>query len=238
MVFSVLSLTAACCSCGSEMAAALGTSAVETVRGGVLTNYDSTTVGKAFEGTFQNAKWSSFDTPKGQTIVQFDGTVLAGLLWEVTAAQLADPSAFQAAFQVSDTKKDNCIASLGVAEPIAELRNKDVESEKEYQAALDKIKIDLGDQIKYGGREAYVYVGHDCCAYPFRELEAARRAERAAEQQAFVPINERIATCLNSVPVPVRFQFALAADKHTFKVSQVDRAFRNDVTFALRFVYK
>jgi hypothetical protein len=61
---------------------------VEVVRSGVLGRYDSTTVGKAFEGTFQNAKWSSFETPKGATVVQFDGTVTAdalkkaGLPWD------------------------------------------------------------------------------------------------------------------------------------------------------------
>lgn len=49
---------------------------VEVVRNGVLAGYDSTTVGKAFEGTFQNAKWSSFETPKGATVVEFDGTIL------------------------------------------------------------------------------------------------------------------------------------------------------------------
>jgi hypothetical protein len=47
---------------------------VETVRKGVLTGYNSTTVGKAFEGTFQNPKWTSFKTPKGATVVEFNGT--------------------------------------------------------------------------------------------------------------------------------------------------------------------
>jgi len=49
-------------------------SVIETVRGGVFNDYNTTTVGKAFEGTFQDAKWSSFETPKGETVVQFDGT--------------------------------------------------------------------------------------------------------------------------------------------------------------------
>jgi len=50
--------------------------AVDVVRNGVLGGYESTTVGKAFEGTFQDAKWTSFETAKGVTIVQFDGTIL------------------------------------------------------------------------------------------------------------------------------------------------------------------
>ena len=49
--------------------------AIDVVKNGILTGYDSTTVGKAFEGTFQAAKWTSFVSPKGATIVQFDGTV-------------------------------------------------------------------------------------------------------------------------------------------------------------------
>jgi hypothetical protein len=50
-------------------------SAIDTVKEGMLAGYDSTTVGKAFEGTFQRPKWTAFETPKGQTIVQFDGTI-------------------------------------------------------------------------------------------------------------------------------------------------------------------
>jgi hypothetical protein len=45
------------------------------VKGGVLTAYNSTTVGKAFGGTFQNAKWTSFETPKGVVIVEVNGTI-------------------------------------------------------------------------------------------------------------------------------------------------------------------
>lgn len=48
---------------------------IDVVRNGILTGYDSTTVGKAFEGTFQNAKWTSFETPKGATMVEFNGEV-------------------------------------------------------------------------------------------------------------------------------------------------------------------
>jgi hypothetical protein len=46
------------------------------VRNGVLDKYNTTTVGKAFEGTFQDARWTSFVSPKGVTVVQFDGTIL------------------------------------------------------------------------------------------------------------------------------------------------------------------
>jgi len=59
----------------SNASAAPSSTVIDVVRNGVLTGHDSTTVGKAFEGTFQNPKWTSFTSPKGQFIVQFDGIV-------------------------------------------------------------------------------------------------------------------------------------------------------------------
>lgn len=54
--------------------------AIEVVRGGLLAGYNSTTVGKAFEGTFRNPKWTSFATPKGATVVEFNGAIALGAL--------------------------------------------------------------------------------------------------------------------------------------------------------------
>ena len=50
------------------------------VKNGVLADFNTTTVGKALEGTFQNPKWTSFQTAKGATVVQFDGTVTVDAL--------------------------------------------------------------------------------------------------------------------------------------------------------------
>lgn len=55
---------------------------ISVVKNGVLADYNTTTVGKAFEGTFQNQKWTSFVSPKGVTVVQFDGTITALKLTE------------------------------------------------------------------------------------------------------------------------------------------------------------
>jgi hypothetical protein len=55
-------------------------SSVNTVRDGILQNYNTTTVGKAFEGTFQHPKWHSLVTPTGETVVEFNGTVTFGAL--------------------------------------------------------------------------------------------------------------------------------------------------------------
>lgn len=40
-----------------------------------MDEYPSLTIGKAFDGTFTDAKWQAFKTEKGRRIVQFDGKV-------------------------------------------------------------------------------------------------------------------------------------------------------------------
>jgi hypothetical protein len=46
---------------------------VSVVRNGTMPGYETTTIGKAFEATFQDPKWNSGQTAKGETVVQFDG---------------------------------------------------------------------------------------------------------------------------------------------------------------------
>lgn len=71
-VLSVISTFVGCFSPHSVFA---DSGPIGIVKNGVLKDYPSTTVGKAFEGTFQNGKWKSFETPKGATVVEFDGTI-------------------------------------------------------------------------------------------------------------------------------------------------------------------
>jgi hypothetical protein len=49
-------------------------STIEAVRNGTIEGHQGATVGMAFEGAFQNIKWSSHQTAAGQTVVQFEGT--------------------------------------------------------------------------------------------------------------------------------------------------------------------
>jgi hypothetical protein len=49
-------------------------SPIDTVRNGYLESNQTTTIGKALAGTFQNGKWKSFTTEKGTPIVEFDGS--------------------------------------------------------------------------------------------------------------------------------------------------------------------
>jgi hypothetical protein len=50
-------------------------SVIDIVRNGYLKYNQTTTIGNALAGTFQNAEWKSFTTEKGVTIVEFDGTL-------------------------------------------------------------------------------------------------------------------------------------------------------------------
>jgi len=117
-VLLLVLLAATCLSCGSEH------SAVETVRGGVLTDYNTTTVGKAFEGTFQNAKWSALETEKGAIVVQFDGTVLYSKIHSkyyppyVTISWQNNPPDWT----VSANSNDTCVA--GFANTFATIRSR------------------------------------------------------------------------------------------------------------------
>lgn len=128
---------------------------IETVKGGVLANYDSTTVGKAFNGTFQNAKWSKLETPKGQTVVQFDGT---------TTEKAVHPE-------------------WGV--------------------------IVSADEVQKAG----------CGTVQGTQL------------------TNEIIQCMKALPVPVKFQFLLSADKKTFTLSYSDPFFKG-ADKALAFVYQ
>jgi len=66
----------------SESAVEGDSAVISVVTNGILANYNTTTVGKAFEGTFQDPKWTTFVSPKGVTVVQFDGTITALKLTE------------------------------------------------------------------------------------------------------------------------------------------------------------
>ncbi|MGA2590108.1 MAG: hypothetical protein ABSH32_09350 [Bryobacteraceae bacterium] len=116
----IVALAAICLSCRSL------NSPIETVRNGVLTNYNSTTVGKAFEGTFQNAKWTTIETAKGQTVVQFDGTVETMRFGKVTTAEeLSANTVYEAS-----SMRSKCMASLGVTGRFTELMRQHEETRR------------------------------------------------------------------------------------------------------------
>jgi hypothetical protein len=95
-------------------------SAVNTVRNGVLKDYNTATVGKAFEGTFQDAKWRSFETPKGQTIVEFKGTMKLPELMQTFGGSPACEK------QVAKFRNE-CIASKPISDMSAAIPQAEVE---------------------------------------------------------------------------------------------------------------
>lgn len=48
---------------------------VSLVQDGTMNGYESTTIGKAFEASFDSPKWEAFETDKGQRVVEFTGKV-------------------------------------------------------------------------------------------------------------------------------------------------------------------
>ena len=55
------------------MVAACGQSDLEMVKGGTMTGYETTTIGKAFDRSFDAGTWQAFKTDKGQRVVEFNG---------------------------------------------------------------------------------------------------------------------------------------------------------------------
>lgn len=255
MTFKVLAISfialgfVICVGCGKTSAASNANSAttpethqssniseIETVRNGVLVNENTTTVGKAFEGTFQNSKWTTFDTPKGKTVVQFNGTVQSGLLEKMTGGELT--SAY--AMYTNNTNRLACITSLGLAATFDELKQQADASKAAYYEKLDPIfrRIDGQYYHDYVARSHNPFGTSSRPDDPFREIDAARRDELNSEKQALSDVNQRVADCMNSTSVPVKFQFVLTADKKSFTLDYVDDAFNNDSDRALAFIYK
>ena len=240
---------------GASSSLAFGDPAVETVRGGVLKEYSTTTVGKAFEGTFQNAKWTSFVTSKGVSVVQFDGTVQIELLKKNGLANAI--TAINAQHAKGDSIRNACITTLGPANSPDELKRQATESEEQYrkdiEAIVEKVEgtndpIPARAIIKYPSgnyaqahrpfdSEPFIYDPKEFI-YPFRELDTARRKQLDSEKQALAAVDQKIDECVNNQPFPVKFQFSLSADKKSFELTYVDDAFGNSLNLALPFIYR
>jgi len=55
---------------------------ISAVRQGTMTGYNTTTIGKAFDATFQNPQWESGETAKGSHFVEFTGMLPENLYKE------------------------------------------------------------------------------------------------------------------------------------------------------------
>ncbi len=225
---------------------------VEVVRNGVLTGYNSTTVGKAFEGTFQNAKWSSFETPKGATVVQFDGTV--------------SPEGLR----VSRSKfylEGFCIDTLGLQANIANRKEVVSNEQQQHTAAIRNIAEQLKATEEPWIKTMVFRTGNydqptnQTPAEPVKET-SKQKLERQAKRQELLKeetsvtatYNEKLRAlqesgrgdeakiehCMQTLPVPVRFQFLLSADKKAFEINYVDeKVFRDKgIGQVMDFIYR
>jgi len=61
-----------------------GNSDVSLVKKGTMNGYETTTIGKAFETSFDNPKWEGFKGQKGERVVQFTGKISKNLHHYVT----------------------------------------------------------------------------------------------------------------------------------------------------------
>jgi hypothetical protein len=87
IVLTAISFAAGCSATGPATSSAnsppissASNPVIVALKNSVLTRYSTSTIGKAFEGAFQKAKWITFETVDGQVIVEFDGTVTTDAL--------------------------------------------------------------------------------------------------------------------------------------------------------------
>jgi len=224
---------------------------IDVVRDGVLTGYNSTTVGKAFEGTFQNAKWSSFETAKGATIVEFKGTMKLSMFTDLFGCSPACQKRL-------DDFHDNCVTSEHLEGSIAAMTKAD----KERSEAFDRFLANLSAQrnalvpaLNVNARDREVRMAEWChennneaVCKPFFETFAFATPEskeqfyalsdqiRAAQiqyrQESELSAKQKqemqtvIAKCITArrdeAVMPVDFQFTLNADKQSFSITDTD----------------
>ena len=54
---------------------ACGNSDINSIKNGIMDGYETTTIGKAFDASFDETKWEAFESKKGEKVVQFAGKI-------------------------------------------------------------------------------------------------------------------------------------------------------------------
>ena len=104
--------------------------AVNTVKSGTFPQYQTTTIGKAFEGTFQNPKWRSFTGKKGANVVEFTGIIPA---LELVKAGIDRPHNEDCIVKALEEEK----RQSPEAKAQSSLSAQHLEATPEYRAAVD-----------------------------------------------------------------------------------------------------
>jgi hypothetical protein len=166
--------------------------AVGTVRNGTFPEYQATTIGKAFEGTFQNPQWRSFTGPKGENVVEFTGAI-TGL--SITKCGYPLP------------QQDNCRAELKALEKEKEKWSQSagaglVKFEDSYKATHSKWDNPDNDPAYRAMSRAVADKSHEFDARETTLLQGT------------------VMKCEESTPIPVKFQFLIsAADPSHFQLT-------------------
>jgi hypothetical protein len=54
---------------------ACGNSDINSIKNETMNGYETTTIGKAFDASFDETKWEAFESKKGEKVVQFTGKI-------------------------------------------------------------------------------------------------------------------------------------------------------------------
>ncbi|MCJ2165229.1 MULTISPECIES: hypothetical protein [unclassified Pseudodesulfovibrio] len=65
---------------------------VDIVKDGTMNGYQATTVGAAFDASFDNPKWSEFVGEKGKRVVEFSGKITKAVLLDLMGGIANDPN--------------------------------------------------------------------------------------------------------------------------------------------------
>jgi hypothetical protein len=199
--------------------------AINQVRTGYMEFNKTTTLGQAIDHSFQNGKWTSFTTPKGATIVEFDGS--APLSAFSNGPLSCQPNVICMALLKKFTA--DCEANDPI---VAKLRqvNLELNDIRHQQDVLDSRWMnEPGFQEKIGLGE-------------FNRQQDELRATADKLQNYLIQTHPSTDSCVNSVisqhlsdPIPVTIQFTINNDG-TFQYEADNASATNEQLFT--FIYK
>jgi hypothetical protein len=218
-------------------------SAINKVRNGYLKYNQTTTIGQALAGTFQNGEWKSFTTKKGATIVEFDGS-----------EPFSENFAFAPAVKMID---DYCNSDAGKA-----LYSKDQSSydaQKAQIAQLKQQKSDLYTQIdKIRETPSKIKVSSSSTIPVAEQFEQAKKESDLKDQEInelskkagelgtqemqlsnqLYSASDGHSSCLEGTykqhahdPIPVVVQFSINQDGTTFQYEANDMGLSTEALF-------
>jgi hypothetical protein len=223
--------------CGSKRSTTsteslFGNAEVDSVRNSALSGYTATTVGKAFEGTFSKAHWSSLVTRKGVTVVEFDGTISGADLKKHFPGQI---SRYERAHPEDIGKSCPALTQQQAEAESAERDFKVIYAD--YNSRWPAIQEQQRQAVGHGNQEAANAAAKAQSDLYRPVVEAGNKASAARRAE-----NELQVSCVkkwtDAVTIPVNFQFTLSADRQSFELTYAaDDVFGNNRDRLLDFIY-